>query len=214
MSVNDKKTDKHESYAMLSLSRTHNSGGLNLFGSSIKHYDTIRLRISEGEVDRSLSTDWYHTKNIPYIEVEMSYSQFAEAITSLNQGSGVPVTLRQINGKRIEQCPFTNKRQEFEEEFESEMVEMATKLKGLTQKAEEILNSKKVLTKSDKEEILSGIKSLQQEVGSNIPYMQQCFNEQMDKTVLEAKGEVEGFVMNKIITAGLNGLQKDLKLLD
>lgn len=31
-----------------------------------------------------------------------------------------------------------------------------------------------------------------------IPFIADSFNEQMDKTVLEAKGEVEAFVLNKM----------------
>jgi len=31
--------------------------------------------------------------------------------------------------------------------------------------------------------------------------------------VMEAKGEVEGFVMNKLMSAGLEGLQKEMKML-
>lgn len=38
------------------------------------------------------------------------------------------------------------------------------------------------------------------------------FNEQMDKTVNEAKGEIEAFTQNKIHSLGLEKLQ-DLKLL-
>lgn len=209
----DRKTDEHESYAMLGISRMHCSEGINLFGSSIKHCDTIRMRIAPAKVDRHLNRDWYHAKCVPYIEVEMSYSQFAEAITSLNQGDGIPVTLRRLNGKGIEETPFTNKRLEFEQEFENEMVKLTKSLKKLTEDAETILNEKKPPTKADKEKILSCIKSLQQEIRSNIPFIQQSFNEQMDKTVLEAKGEVEGFVMNKVISAGLEGLQKEMKLL-
>lgn len=212
--MEDRKTEKHESFAMLGIARVHCSGGQNLFGSSIKHYDTIRLQIKPAEVDRHLNRDWYHATQIPYIEVEMSYSQFAEAITSLNQGDGVPVTLKYLNGKQIAECPFTNKRLEFENEFEDKMKDISSKLKKLTERTEELLNEKKALTKSEKEEVIKSIKSLRQEIGSNIPFIQQSFNEQMDKTVLEAKGEVEGFVMNKIISTGLEGLQNEMKMIE
>lgn len=208
------RTDKHESFAMLGIARTTCSGGLNLFGSSIRHYNTIRLRIAPAEVDRHLNRDWFHSTRVPYIEVEMSYSQFAEAITSLNQGDGVPVTLRYLDGKQIEDCPFVDKRQEFENEFEDKMKDITKKLEKLTERTEELLNDKKALTKSEKEEIIKSIKSLRQEVRSNIPFIQQSFNEQIDKTVLEAKGEVEGFVLNKIISTGIEGLKTDMKMIE
>jgi hypothetical protein len=53
---------------------------------------------------------------------------------------------------------------------------------------------------------------LRQEVRSNLPFIQSMFNEQMDKTVKEAKGEIEAFTQNKIHALGLEKLE-DLKLL-
>jgi hypothetical protein len=209
----DNKVYEHESYAMMDISRTSCNKGQNLFGSSIKHQNTIRIRIAPAKLDRHLNRDWFHAKHTPYIEVEMSYSQFAEAITSLNQGDGVPVTLTYLNGKQIEKCPQIDKRQEFEEEFEEEMLKIGYSLRKLTEQAESLLNDKKAPTKAEKEAILNGIKMLRQEIESNVPFIQSSFNEQMDKTVLEAKGEVEGFVMHKIISTGLTGLQNELRLL-
>jgi len=172
------------------------------------------LRIASATVDRNINRDWYHANHKPYIEIEMSTSQFAEAITSLNQGDGVPVTLKYLNGKRTEECPFKNKRQEFENDFKNKMKELSHRLDSLTKNTEEILNSKKNLVKKDKEIILEEIAMLRQEINSNLPYMGNCFNEQMDKTVLEAKGEVEGFILNKIISTGIEGLKNEFKMLE
>lgn len=116
--IDDFKKEKHESYGQISIRRSQVGGtGVNLCGSSIKHNNVIALSISPSVKDRGLNKDWFHTEGIPYIEVEMSYSQFAEAITSLNVGEGVPCTVAQINGKTIEYCPEDNKRQQFENEF-------------------------------------------------------------------------------------------------
>lgn len=210
----DRKVTKHESFAMLEICRTQSSGGQALFGSSILHNNTVRLRICEGSVDRHINTDWYHAGK-EYIDIEMSQSQFAEAITSMNMGGGVPVTLRRLNGQRIEDCPFTNKRMEFENEFEQKMQKLNVQIKTLTEQTEKMFNdkNKKTFTKTDKDNILNELRMLRQEIASNTPYVMSCFNEQMDKTVQEAKGEVEGFVMHKVISAGLEGLQKELKLL-
>lgn len=43
-----------------------------------------------------------------------------------------------------------------------------------------------------------------QEMQYNLPYVYSCFNKQIDKTILEAKGEVEAFVENKIRSAGVD----------
>ncbi len=39
---------------------------------------------------------------------------------------------------------------------------------------------------------------LKSDIGSNIEFIADQFNEQMDKTVMEAKGEIESFCQNKI----------------
>jgi len=211
--MDDQKTHEHESFATIGISRITSNKGENLFGSSIRHSHIIKLEISPAKLIRNLNRDWFHSTRVPYIEIEMSYSQFAEAITSLNMGDGMPVTLKALNGRRIEDCPQFDKRQEFEVEFEKEMLKIGKSLRVLTEQAEALLSDKKPPTKSDKEAILNGIKMLRQEIESNVPFIQSSFNEQMDKTVMEAKGEVEGFVMNKLMSAGLEGLRNEMKML-
>lgn len=108
---------KHPSFANLYIGRSQCSGKQALFGSSIKHHDIINLRISPAFMDRDLNYDRYYAENLPYIEIAMSQSQFAQAITSLNMGAGVPVTLTRLNGEYIEPCPFVDKREQFSNEF-------------------------------------------------------------------------------------------------
>jgi len=122
--MDDRTTIEHESFAMLGITRSSCSFSQNLFGSSIQHNHTIRLKIAPAKIDQMLNRDWFHANTKPYIEVEMSYSQFAEAITSMNVGDGVPVTLRRLDGRMIEDCPQFDKRQEFEKEFEKEMLKI------------------------------------------------------------------------------------------
>lgn len=144
---------QHPSYGLLSFSRM-SGGTTNLFGSSIQHKDTIKLCISECDVKRDLSTDWYHD-NGRIIEVEMSYSQFAEAITSMNMGNGVPVTIRWVRGEgRIEPCPFTDKKQQFEEEFKHRLDKANETANQLILNVEKLFEEKKNLTKNDKNNIL------------------------------------------------------------
>lgn len=189
--------DKHPSYGMLQFSRV-SGGATNLFGSSIQHRDTIKMYLREGEIERGLNTDWYYG-NKEIVEVEMSYSQFAEVITSMNMGTGIPVTIRYIQGKgKIEDCPFTDKKSQFEEEFKNNLSKANEKANDLLNSVKSMFEEKKSFTKKDKEEILSKIHHLNMEINCNKDYIYRKFNEQMDKTTLEAKGEIEAFCQNKI----------------
>ena len=61
-----------------------------------------------------------------------------------------------------------------------------------------MFEEKKSFTKKDKEEILEKLNRLSMEMNGNREFIYKQFNEQMDKTTLEAKGEIEAFMQNKI----------------
>ncbi|WP_078598643.1 hypothetical protein [Evansella clarkii] len=200
--MDENSKESHESYGMLSISRLSGHDTV-LFGSSIPHRNTIRLSIHPGVVERSLNHDHYYAERKPYIEVEMSQAQFAEAITSMNMGSGVPVTLRELNGKLMEKPSFTSKRMQFEQEFKERMENLESHLARLTEKAEDILRNKKSVNKTDRHTILNELNALKRELASNMPFIASSYNEQMDKTTQEAKAELEAFTINKLNQLGL-----------
>ena len=202
--MDNEKISKHESYGMVSVHRTH--GGMsNLFGSSIQHGNTIRLAINLAEVHRKYNTDFYYPRD-QIIEIELSPVQFSELITNMNT-TGVPCTIKKLQGKRMSECPSVNKKQEFENELVDDMKMISNRMAKLTKRTEEILNSKKAPTKAEKQEILREIDKLHQEVASNLPFAYECFNEQMEKTVGEMKGEIDAFVTHQITSLGIEALK-------
>ena len=136
----------------------------------------------------------------------MSTTQFAEAITSLNQVSGTPVSIVAINGKDIEQPIFENKRLQFDAEFNAQMKKVVSESNQYFNVIATIL-AKPSIGKKDKEEILSQLRLIRQELASNVPFIKSQFTEQMDRTVLEAKNEVEGFLESKVRSLGLEAAQ-------
>ena len=159
--------NKHPSYGMLSFHRVHGAA-TPLFGSSIQHRDTIRLTLKEGEVKRSLNTDWYFGGKRLF-EVEMSLSQFAELITSLNMGDGIPVTILSTEKQgKIESCPFESKAELHQKEFQEHLKKTYEKSRALIRKVKERFSDKKALTKKEKEEILSTLTTLSYDIGSII----------------------------------------------
>lgn len=203
-----RKTDEHESYGILNISRVSRGGATNLFGSSIRHNRTIALRIGPATKSRSLNSDYYSQKGVPYIEVEMSNAQFAEAITSLNCGVGTPVTVRYVNGDKMADCPEEDKRLVFEKEFREDMEKLTERIRELGEDAKRILSASKAPTKKEKSQILKELEMIEQDIEKNLPFVQKQFNEQMDKTVLEAKGDVEAFISHKINALGLEALKE------
>ena len=188
--------EKHPSYGMLQFCRT-TGGTAALFGSSIQHRDTIKMYLREGSVERLLNADYYSGDGL-IAEVEMSYSQFAEAITAMNTGTGVPVTIRWLkNIGPIESCPFVDKRKQYEDEFKSNLKKANEETESLIDTLRTMFETKKSFNKTDKELVMRTLLNISRNINENNAFLYKQFNEQMDKTTTEAKGEIEAFMQNK-----------------
>lgn len=203
----DIHVSKHPSFGIIRASRMSTSPK-PLFGSSIKAGNVISLTISKCVHERDLNHDWFHDDGT-IIEVVMSQNQFSDLITSLNYGSGVPCTIAWKDGECIQSAPYISKIQVFQTEFENKLHNLSVDLKQLVSGSIEMLKNKDSIGKKDRAEIVSQIESLIREVEKNLPYVSGQFIEQMDKTVTEAKAEVESFINHKIQTAGLESLRSD-----
>lgn len=189
----------HPAYGTIMFNRA-NGCRRSLFGSSIEHSNVITMEVKHADIERGLNRDWVYGKS-PIVEIEMSYSQFAEAITSFGQGNGIPCTIRytEKDGK-IPECDFISKRKQFADEFKEKREEAVSESKELIKEIAELFSQKKALTKADKESVMGKLNKLSMDIGCNMDFIADSFNEQMDKTVMEAKGEIESFCQNKINT--------------
>lgn len=198
------KTQKHESFGLLSIARGSTSG-MTLFGSSIKHREVITLEISTAEMNRNINSDYYSPRKL-LISVDMSPTQFAEAITSLNISVGVPVTIRFADGKRMSSCPFENKVAQFNSEFADDMKKIGAKANQAVDMLNTLCSLPRV-TKKQLDELRSIVTLLRQDIKDDLPYVNKLFTEQIDKTVAEAKGQVEAFITSAIHQTGLKVLR-------
>lgn len=208
----DKQSDQlgesvsHPAYGMIGFNRRTGSRGETLFGSSIEHRDTITVTIRTGQITRGLNTDWYHG-NDEIIEVEMSYAQFADSITSLNVGTGVPCTIRFQKGVGAIPSPdFVNKRDQYTKELKDALNENAADAKAIYHKIAELFATKSSISKGDRETILKDISSLINSFDSHAAFTFKQFQEQMDQTIHEAKCEVEAFTQNKLLSIAQQAL--------
>lgn len=189
-------THEHPSYGSLSFSRI-SGGDPNLFGTSVKHRDKIKLTLRRCSFDRGLHTNWYHPRE-ELFEVEMSYTQFAELITSMNMYEGVPCTIKHIMGEVMPSVPYHNPIEVHKKEFEEHTDKAYASSQYLIDMVTKKFNEKKSFTKKDQEEILSALQQLSMNIGCNQKYQIDCFNEQMEHTVTESKGEIEAFMQYKM----------------
>jgi hypothetical protein len=195
----------HPSYGMISCARCSGRSG-RLFGSSIKdHHATVRLTISEGEVHFDLSKEWYHPTG-QFIEVEMSAVQFAEMLTSLNYGGGVPCTIRFVRGQgNIDDPPDDETEVErVHNGFEEYTQEISDRYQELT---DVVVKALKRSSKKTREEVEKAVQLLHQAITADMPFAVTQFQRATDKVVAAAKAEVEAFIQNAINKTGLHVLK-------
>jgi hypothetical protein len=191
---------EHPSYGVIEIGRWQSSGDMPLFGSSILHHNGIRIAIKTATLNRSLQRDWIHgDKTI--VEFNMSPTQFADAITSMNSGS-TPITLEYVIGDKEghrKDPPYKSKVLQFNEEFESDIKDLGKRFDETIELAKQT-NAQKRLVKE--------IEMLKMHFVSNIPFVNKSFTEQVEHTVKEAKGEVEAFVNTMVHNYGIEAIRK------
>jgi hypothetical protein len=207
--MKDEKTETHESFGMIGVSRYTCTPAQTFFGSSIKHHAGIAIEIHEAEKIRSLSGDHFHEAR-PLIRVSMTPAQFADMITSANIGGGVPCTLERVMGKARPDCPETNERATIVSEFKEAMEDLAQRLDELVAKAE-ALKAKPTILKGDRAEFVSLAETIRRRVSEAMPFINSQFNEAMDGILTEAKADLDSWVSQMLRVMGTEALQDKLR---
>lgn len=203
----DEEHEDHESYGLISFSRRTGNPG-RLFGSSLQTHEAyitmaVRkgTRISENGHDR-----YYGNIRGDIIEVDMSAAQFAELLTTMNVGMGVPCTVRRVSGKQLEAPPETKLEVEkARSEFKRKMGRISQVFTDKRKEAASLLD-KKTLTKADKEAILAVLSKVEMEIAHNLPYALDMFEEAAEKVVVHAKAEIEAITTHNVIAEGVRSL--------
>lgn len=211
MTNEQKKEIRHPSFGVINISRGVCTEKMNLFGSSIQQHTFLKIDISKAVLVRQIGRDWITSDHgVPIISVYLSPSQFADAITSLNQGEGTPCTINFVDGHEVKEPILESKRVQFDNEFEDKMKEVSSATNEFYTKIEAIL-AKPSIGKHDRELILKQLDQLKMQIESNVPFIKRQFTEQMDETVVEAKNEILNFLEDRIKTLGLEGYKKEIQ---
>lgn len=202
--MKERQDYKHPSFGMLRISRIHGQSGY-LFGTEIQADNFIELTLSNASLERDLTNDWFHQGKTLF-RVKMSPNQFAELMTNLNTSPGVPVTIEEVCGERIEQCSDMESKKDYTHRmFRQRMADWIADINKRSKEAERIIN-KKTLSKEDQRDLKLFYDSIICEVKSNIPFFAKCFQEVMDKVVLDAKTEIDNALMHAVVSAGIKVL--------
>lgn len=203
---NETTSERHPSYGMIEFSRT--SGAGRLFGSPLsQHFGTIRVRISHGERTHDLGEDRYSAEK-RIVEIELSASQFAEAITAMNIANGVPCTLRWLQGAgSIENVPETEQSEmhRAKDGFRKNIASVVAEVKKRGRSIEEFLKKDR-LSKEDRNAIALLVNFVVLEIDRNAPWFVEQFQEATDRVTTKAKAEVVAMFEHAIRQAGLHNI--------
>lgn len=209
----EKERISHPAFGQISFSRISSNAKTQFYGSELAVDNFIELTVKTSEVERDLTRDWHFGK-ATVLKLRLTPVQFSELLVSMNVGDGIPCTLEFYDGKRVEKIDFPENRKDFmQRKFQERMKDFASKLSE-NKKIAKALIAKKTLSKADQDALNWQIDWIIQETSQNIPFFAQCFQEQMDKIVLDAKTEIESAILHKITTLGLEALHKENKLIN
>lgn len=211
MASPEESVDEHPSFGVVSFSRINSSGGTWFFGSQIRDHPTyVELRISLAERNHQLGSDHFYDKK-RLIEVAMTSSQFAELLTTMNMGCGVPCTIKFANGSGVEPPEFDMVEHErIADSFALEMKSLGVEAKALALAAEAILAKEGAITQADRKKLREVLRRMLSWVTNSAPFTMERFTEAATKVVGEAKADVDAFITNALVRAGLERFRSQL----
>jgi ElaB/YqjD/DUF883 family membrane-anchored ribosome-binding protein len=189
------------------------TGNSRLFQSNCDLGSFIELTISTAVLCRHTDThsDYVHDDE-ELIRISLSNAQFAELITNMNVGTGVPCTINNYGKERYE-CPeLVKKIDTYQVEFDKRIESIS---EGLVKQYEEIsdmLDEKGSPTKKKLNVIQGKLYSLLGNFKSNSNFFKKCFKEDTNKIISDSKIEVESFISMHMHDKGVEAIEAMRKI--
>lgn len=95
----------------------------------------------------------------------------------------------------------------FQREFEAKMENLGKECKSAIEDSITMLKEKQSIGKADRDFLINSFTRLVSQISSNVPFVSQQFNESMEKTISEAKNEIETFINSRVTSLGLQALK-------
>jgi len=201
---------EHESFGQIEFSRIQTNKAIPLYGSSINSSNMIRMRVYQSEERRGLKRFWFFPKNT-LIEVDMSVTQFSEAITNMNR-TGIPCTIRSVVGQTMSAPPVQSIHNIFNMELKKDIYNIMANATVLMAAAKDILTTTGAITKQNKERLLNLISGISQDVLANLPFFHKSLVEQMNASASEVKTELDAHVTHMVTKLGQEVLKDKYQL--
>lgn len=194
----------HPAYGLISVTRP-SGGRKEMFGSDLRHDNTVTIRIANAIEERSLGRSWYYEKG-KILELDMTEAQWAKFVSSHGM-SGTPVTLRYIREEgEIPGIESQNSKADYsEKEFERV-------IKNNMQYAQDALNEVKDLIvkgkagKKDLENLEKVLWCIVERFPDSAAFAVKAFKEETEEMVEGAKIEIEASLSALVQNTGIEAL--------
>jgi ElaB/YqjD/DUF883 family membrane-anchored ribosome-binding protein len=201
--------ESHESFGLIGFSRV--SGGAHLFGSHLeRHQHFITMTLRRASVEHDLSRDWYHSDGrMPVVEVWLSASQFAEAITTMNHGEGVPCTIAEVEGISMERVPDEVRAEnvKLRDEFKRKVASRVAEVRKVFAQVDKLVETGSSVSKGRAREIRDALGQYLNRIDRDSGFVVDSFNESAEKVVQNAKAEIESMMNLALQRAGVKALR-------
>lgn len=201
----------HPSYGVIGASRwTAGGKGLRLFGSKLPGHNagvTITIKDAFMEFDHGHERISGACGDV-LAQVTLTPVQWAELLTSMNMGDGVPCTVTYVRGDqgpRPEPPDVEPEPERVRQEFKGRLKNSVEALKNARATAATKLKGKVPMGLA--REIDEAFRMAQQEIESNAPWYVEQFTEATDRVVNSAKAEVDAFLTNVATKLGVKALK-------
>ena len=176
----------------------------------------IQIEVKTARLHRGLSRYYVHPDK-GVLSLRLSYHQFAELITTLNNGSGTPCTLEWITpagtGEVERYCPPPPPRTEFESELRDTLAEGLEALEELKRQIE-ALSSKGKAGKGELTELRRKAEAVSRHLTDRAPWVEKSFQEAMDATVSRSKIEASAWMDDRMRALGLKVIAQSNQTLE
>jgi len=206
----------HPAFGIISLTKSTCGGsGATLYGSAIGHTSVLNIKIMKSSLTRGLSNDWFGHGEV-IADFEMSHAQFARFITSVSDGNGTPITLRQTqleaNIPRIDK--IETKHETHKKEIKNSAIEAVAGMKKKIDEMEAMINGDKAISKKQLKEIHQVLTVSLRNLPNNLEFAVSQAVEALEKATNDAKIEVDSFVNMTATRLGLEHINQlgDLQL--
>lgn len=191
----------HPAFGMIGADRV--SGKTTLNGTDFVHHNFVAITIRRSELHRDLSRDW-HSGREELVQVHISEAQWATFVSSMNAGQGVACTLYRVAGEPMPEIPLRKQETVVQRELADSLRTVNEDLDAAIADVDGLLAG---LSQVKRDKILARMRHAKRQVDDHLPFAARAFAKTMEATTEKAKIEVNAYMQNAIVRAGLAGLR-------